>query len=208
MHFSFEGVISRGLYGRYINHVPSRMVHTSLALSKCPLGSASLPDLVLLGKYILHSKIMDHLEEHNVLTDAQHGFRCKKCCETQLIATIQDLARGLSEGKQRDVILLDFAKAFDKVPHQRLLYKLNYYGVRGQTFSLIEIFLRDRKQHVLVEGAKSDEAEVTSGVPNGTVLGPLLFLAFINDLSSVVDSQARLFADDCLLLAKLTAYTT
>ena len=150
-------------------------------------------------EHILHSNIMDHLEEHNILTDAQHGFRCKRSCETQLIATIQELARGLSEGRQLDVILLDFAKAFDKVPHQRLLYKLNYYGVRGQTLSWIESFLYNRKQHVLVEGAKSDEAQVTSGVPQGTVLGPLLFLAFINDLPSVVDSQAKLFADDCLL---------
>ena len=146
---------------------------------------------------------MDHLEEHNILTDTQHGFRCKRSCETQLIATIQELARGLWEGKQLDVILLDFAKAFDKVPHQRLLYKLHYYGIRGQTLSWIESFLRDRKQHVLVEGAKSDEAEVTSGVPQGTVLGPLLFLAFINDLPSVVDSQARLFADDCLLFRQI-----
>ena len=150
-------------------------------------------------EHILHSNIMDHLEEHDILTDAQHGFRCKRSCETQLIATIQELARGLSEDRQIDVILLDFAKAFDKVPHQRLLYKLNYYGIRGQTLSWIESFLHDRKQHVLVEGAKSDEAQVTSGVPQGTVLGPLLFLAFINDLPSVVDSQAKLFADDCLL---------
>ena len=150
-------------------------------------------------EHVLHSNIMDPLEEHNILTDAQHGFRCKRSCETQLIATIQELARGLSEGRQLDVILLDFAKAFDKVPHQRLLYKLNYYGVRGQTLSWIESFLYNRKQHVLVEGAKSDEAQVTSGVPQGTVLGPLLFLAFINDLPSVVDSQAKLFADDCLL---------
>ena len=99
-------------------------------------------------EHILHSNIMDHLEEHNILTDAQHGFRCKRSCETQLIATIQKIARGLSEGKQLDVILLGFAKAFDKVPHQRLLYKLNYYGVRGQTLSWIESFLRDRATHL------------------------------------------------------------
>ena len=72
-------------------------------------------------EYILHSNIMDHKEEHNFLTDAQHGFRCTMSCEMQLMATIQKLARGLSEGKQLDVILLDFAKAFDKVPHQCIL---------------------------------------------------------------------------------------
>ena len=123
----------------------------------------------------------------------------QKMCETQLIATIQELAKGLSEGTQVDVILLDFTKAFDKVPHQRLLYKLNYYGIRCQTLSWIESFIHDRKQYILVEGAKSVEAQMTFGVPKGTVLSHLLFLAFINDLPSVVDSQAKVFTDDCLL---------
>ena len=91
-----------------------------------------------------------------------------------------------------------FAKAFDKVPHQCLLNKLNYYGSVAWPF-LRSRFLHDRKQHVLVEGAKSDEAQVTSGVPQGTVMSPLLFHAFINDLPWDVDSQAKLFADDCLL---------
>ena len=90
---------------------------------------------------------------------------CKRSFETQLIAAIQELARGLSEGRQLDVILLDFAKALHMVPHQRLLYKLNNYGVPGQTLSWIESFLYNRKQHVLVERAKSDEVQVTSGVP-------------------------------------------
>ena len=91
----------------------------STASNYRPVSLTSICSKVM--KHILHSNIMDHLEEHNTLTDAQHGFRCKRSCETQLIATIQELARELSEGKQLDVILLDFAKAFDKVPHQRLL---------------------------------------------------------------------------------------
>ena len=104
------------------------------------------------------------------------------------------MAKGLSEGRQIDVILFDFAKAYDKVPHQRLLYKLNYYGIRGHTLSWIQRFLHERKQHVPVEGAKSHEAQVTSGVPDGTFLGLLSFLAFIYDIPSAVDSQAKLFA--------------
>ena len=150
-------------------------------------------------EHILHSCIMSHLEQHSILTDAQHGFRSRRSCETQLIATVQDLARNMSDGKQTDVILLDFAKAFDKVPHRRLLNKLHYYGIRGSTLSWIENFLSGRKQRVLVEGATSLEAEVTSGVPQGTVMGPLLFLVFINDLPDSVSSNVKLFADDCLL---------
>ena len=124
----------------------------------------------------------------------------RRSCETQLIVTIQEIASKLSKGQQVDVILLDFAKAFDKVPHSRLLYKLDYYGVRGQTNTWIKGFLSDRKQQVLLEGTQSIRADVLSGVPQGTVLGPLLFLAYINDLpDSLRSSDARLFADDSLL---------
>ena len=97
-------------------------------------------------------------------------------------------------------ILLDFSKPFDKVPHLRLLHKLEYYWIRGQTFQWIKSFLHNRSQKVIFEGCKSPSADVISGVPQGTVLGPLLFLVFINDLPEAVhSSDARHFADDCLL---------
>ena len=150
-------------------------------------------------EHILHSQIMNHLEQHSILTPAQYGFRSKRSCETQLLATIQDLTSGLSDGLQIDAILLDFAKAFDKVPHTRLLMKLDYYGIRNCTIKWIQSFLEDRKQHVLVEGKASAEADVVSGVPQGTVMGPLLFLVFINDLPETVNSTVKLFADDCLI---------
>ena len=106
----------------------------------------------------------------------------------------------LAKSKQVDVILLDFEKAFDKVPHGRLLYKLDYYGVRNKTNRWIRSFLVQRKQKVLLEGTHSSEAEVLSGIPQCTVLCPLLFLAFINDLPGACkSSDAQLFADDSLL---------
>ena len=143
---------------------------------------------------------MAHFDRFNILKDNQHGFRKRRSCETQLIVTIQEIASKLSNGEQVDVILLDFAKAFDKVPHSRLMYKLDYYGVRGQTNTWIKAFLSNRKQQVLLEGTHSSRVDVLSGVPQGTVLGPLLFLAYINDLpDSLKSSDARLFADDSLL---------
>ena len=99
-----------------------------------------------------------------------------------------------------DVILLDFTKAFGKVPFQRLLRKLDFYGICHNTLQWIASFLDNRTQQVLVDGSTSEKLEVLSGVPQGTVLGPLLFLVYINDLPSVCkSSQANLFADDTLL---------
>ena len=149
---------------------------------------------------------MDHFDRHKILTDNQHGFRAKRSCEAQLITTIQKIASSMSSMGQVDVILLYFAKAFDKVPYQRLLHKLDYYGVRNSTLRLIESFLSYRKQSVLLDGTRSTEADVLSGVPQGTVLGPLLFLAFINDLPEMTKhSDARLFADDCLLYRHISS---
>ena len=151
-------------------------------------------------EHIIHSNVTTHFDRLNILKDNQHGFRKRRSRKTQLIVTIQEIASKLSKAEQVDVILLDFAKAFDKVPHSRLMYKLDYYGVRGQTNTWIKVFPSDRKQQVLLEGTHSSRADVLSGVPQGTVLGPLLFLAYFNDLpDSLKSSDAKLFADDSLL---------
>ena len=145
----------------------------------------------------------------NILTDCQHSFFSRRSCESQLISTIQGIAEKLKSGKdQIDFILLDFAKAFDKVPHKRLLHKLCHYGVRGKTLQLITSFLSSRTQQVLVEGCESAKLDVLSGVPQGTVLGPLLFLVYINDLPEVVStSTLHLFADDSLLYRQVRNQT-
>jgi hypothetical protein len=154
-------------------------------------------------EHVIHSQVMKHLERHNILTDAQHGFRKKRSCETQLVLVIQDLARALEDGDQIDAVLLDFSKAFDKVPHQRLAQKLHHYGLRGNTLHWIVSFLSSRSQQVLVEGHMSSTAPVTSGVPQGSVLGPLLFLLYINDMPGKVASTSKLFADDSLLYRRI-----
>ena len=115
---------------------------------------------------------------------------------------VGNLDRALNRGhKQTDVITVDFAKAFDNVPHRRLLYKLHYmyYGIRGSTHSWITSWLSERFPKVVLDDQASDPAPVLSGVPQGSVLGPVLFLIFINDLLGNIRSSVRLFADDCVL---------
>ena len=150
-------------------------------------------------EHILTSSILKHLDEYDILTDCQDGFRARRSCETQLLTLVNELVSGLDKRQQHDLIVLDFSKAFDRVPHERLLRKMDHYGVRGSTLEWIRAFLTDRVQQVTVEGATSDSIQVLSGVPQGTVLGTLLFLVFINDLPDCVESGIRLFADDCIL---------
>ena len=154
-------------------------------------------------EHILHSQIITHLDNQEILTDKQFGFRKKHSCESQLLLTINDLAEGLRDKDQIDAILLDFSKAFDRVPHERLLLKLHHVGVRGKLLAWIRDFLSERTQQVVLEGKRSCTSDVTSGVPQGTVLGPLLFLVFINDLPDAVTSSIRLFADDALLYRRI-----
>ena len=149
-------------------------------------------------EHIVCSHIHDHLDKYNILTPMQHGFRKRHSCESQLIITLHDLMSYFDKKITVDVAILDLSKAFDTVPHDKLLHKISHYGVNGDLHSWISNFLTSRHQRVVVNGEHSDNIYVASGVHQGAFLSPLLLL-FMNDLPSVVQFQLRLFADDCLI---------
>ncbi len=150
-------------------------------------------------EHIVLSHMAKFIAKHKILIDNQHGFRERLSTETQLIEAINDWAFTINQAQQSDVLFLDFSKAFDKVSHHKLLHKLDHYGIRGKTNAWIQGFLLERSQFVSVNGKHSETSPVLSGVPQGSVLGPALFLLYINDISAEVNSTMRLFADDSVL---------
>ena len=150
-------------------------------------------------EHIICKHMLNHLERNNILTSLNHGFRSGYSCETQLVTTVHDLLTKYDVGSQVDVAILDFSKAFDTVPHNKLLNKLSQYGIVGNINLWLRDFLTNRQMRVVVDGVESEAVSVVSGVPQGIVLGPVLFLCLINDLPDSVKSTVRLFADDCLL---------
>ena len=150
-------------------------------------------------EHVIHSHIMKHLENYNTLSEKQHGFRKYRSCETQLLETVNSIGSFLNDRKRIDSILLDFSKAFDKVCHRKLLLKIKHYGIKGNLHKWISNFLLNRTQSVVVRGTFSESKPVLSGVPQGTALGPLLFLIYINDMPLVVESPIALFADDAFI---------
>ena len=156
-------------------------------------------------EHILASNIMAHLNSSNILYDKQHGFRSERSCEMQLPEFTDDVLKTLSDRKQCDTIIMDFSKVFDKVSHDRLLYKLDRAGIDPQTSAWVKPFLSLRTQKVVIDGEESDAVPVTSGVPQGSVLGPILFLVYIDDMPKYTKhSRVRLFADDTIVYLTIT----
>ena len=166
---------------------------------------------VLACKFMEHicaSHINKFLANTHILNSKQHGFRQGLSCQTQLIEVVNDWVCSLNSKRgaktcQITVALFDFSKAFDRVCHKRLLLKLDFYGIRGPMREWIDSFLQDRTQTVSIQGVNSSSIHVVSGVPQGSVLGPLLFLLFINDIDNNIQSPLRLFADDTILYREI-----
>ena len=146
---------------------------------------------------IIRKQLVDHLEDNNIMNPNQHGFRSGQSCLSQLLAQYDLVLRQMEEGKNIDVIYLDFAKAFDKVDHGILIHKLRDIGISGKLGIWLNDFLTDRSQSVVINGTTTEPFEVMSGVPQGTVLGPILFLIYVLDIDAeMVESSVSSFADD------------
>ena len=151
---------------------------------------------------LVREKVVEHLETNDLISKMQHGFVSGRSCVTQLIDVLDIWTQTIDEGGAIDAIYMDYQKAFDTVPHRRLISKVKAHGIAGNVLHWIKDFLSHRVQKVIINGTHSSEKAVTSGIPQGSVLGPLLFVLYINDLPSCVQSNIRLFADDTKIFTR------
>ena len=142
---------------------------------------------------------------NNLFCDEQHGFVPGRSCVTQLLCVMEMWTNSLNSREEIDCIYLDFQKAFDTVPHARLISKLKAYGMEGPLIRWITNFLSNRIQRVVVNNEMSTWSTISSGIPQGSVLGPTFFVVFINDIPDSINSTVNIFADDTKLFRSVTS---
>jgi len=166
-----------------------------------PVSLTSVPCKII--ESILRDRLISHMKEHNFFTKYQFGFISGRSTTLQLLHVIEEWVEWLDEGGSVDVCYLDFMKAFDTVPHRRLASKIRSYGITGHVLAWIQSFLSNRTQRVHINGASAEWSVVTSGIPQGSVLGPLLFVIYINDLPDKIISRIMLYADDTKIYRRI-----
>ena len=204
---SFEtGVIPPSMKTQFITPVYKKGDRTEAANYR-PVSITS--HIIKIFERVIRNNLVEHMEANNFLSPHQHGFRKKRSCLTQLLDHVDTILKSLNSGEEVDVIYLDYAKAFDKVDHNILLAKAKRYGIHGNMLQWLSEFLTNRLQTVVVEGTKSSFQLVISGVPQGTVLGPILFILYIDDqLDALLTSLGKIFADDTKLIGKILDLAT
>ena len=150
---------------------------------------------------IIYNKMFEFFSENELISHNQSGFKLGDSCINQLLCTAHDIYQSLDDGLETRGVFLDISKAFDKVWHKGLLFKLKQNGISGNLLNVITDFLYQRKQRVVLNGQHSSWTNIEAGVPQGSILGPLFFLIYINDLSDGLTSNPKLFADDTSLFS-------
>ena len=152
---------------------------------------------------IVRDSLLTHFNTYDLLSSNQHGFIPGRSCVTQLLSVLDDWTRAMMEGHNTSVLML-YTLTSATVPHKHLIHKLRAYGIGGRLLEWLQSFLSDREQRVVINSVFSSWRPVTSGVPQGSVLGPLLFAIYVNDLPSIVSSNLFMFADDLKLYRSIT----
>ena len=169
----------------------------SKAKNYCPVNLLSVVSKVF--EKLVNNRIVDHLEKSDLFSDFQYDFRSSQSTADRLTVVSHRIARGFNRSVATQSVALDISKAFDRVWHASLLHKLKSYGISCQIFGLVSSFLGNRWHQVVLDRKSSQEYPVNAGVPQGSILGPTLFLLYINDLPDDVICNIAIYADDTTL---------
>ena len=198
LSFIFNFCIENGIFPESLKISKVIPIYKSGAKSEvnnyCPISL--LPVLSKVFEKVLHKRITTFVKKHSVLSSTQYGFRANYSPEHAVLDVVSTCYNNISNKQYNGLIMLNLKKAFDSVTHTILLRKLDHYGIRGSAHKLLSSYLCNRQQYVNINNVNSDTQSINYGVLQGSILGPLLFLLYINDLENSVNNTPRLFADD------------
>ena len=203
----FEHSLKKGKFPKIWKKANVVPVHKKedkmLVKNYCPISL--LPVFGKMFERVIYNSLFNYFQSNRLFTPSQSGFLPGGSCIAQLLSIIHEIQTAFDENPTVDVrgVFLDISKAFDKVWHDGIIFKLKSYGVEGKLLLLLKNYLENREQRVVLNGQTSEWRKIMSGVPQGSVLGPLLFLIYINDLPDVINSLCKIFADDKSLFSKV-----